>query len=631
MCGIAGILAFDGSTIREQEITALSGSLRHRGPDGVGSWFSRDKRVGLGHTRLSILDTSDRASQPMVSPTGRHVIVFNGEIYNFIEIAQSLKSKGYEFRTTSDTEVLLHAWDFWGQDMFHRLNGMWALAIFDSVSGETMLCRDRYGVKPLYYHAEAGRFIFASEVQAIDKLLERRLSPDSAYLEAFNSFDFSDRSYLEGVKALLPGFCMVVGPDGHVASRQWYWLAPVEVPSSLAEQAADLKELLIEACRLRLRSDVPVATCLSGGIDSGSLVALLNEVPPGESRFPGFNHRSFTAAFPGTDLDETDDARALAEMYGIEHDVEVIGSPGPDELELALQACDGPMPTMAFFSIWKLYRHIREQGISVTLDGIGPDEILGGYYLGHAALDGALHARRPLWFRDVYKTYSALAPSAPDWVWNDFKSVCLQQVNRVKKPIKKVLGKLGLRHESIVEGTNSTTPLPCWIPTQHPMRENPLALALWEQFFVTPLPFYLHQYDRASMASGVECRLPFMDYRVVEYLFSLPLESRIGGGYTKRVLREAVQGILPDTIRLNRHKTGFNSPFNHWLGGSLKEWALDISGSSSFIENPFFDGKVLSAQLRGVGVDSGKGLDERKFWSALHTAWWTEQRKSFTT
>jgi len=627
MCGIAGILSFAGSAVRQHEISTLTGLLRHRGPDAVGAWFSKDQRVGLGHTRLSILDASPEAGQPMVARSGRHVIVFNGEIYNFIEIAELLRAKGYVFRTQSDTEVLLHAWHCWGQDMFHRLNGMWALAIYDTVTGVTLLCRDRFGVKPLYYYHHARRFIFASEVQAIDRLLEHQLSPDADYLQALSRFEISDRSYLSGVKALQPGFCMVVSSDGQITSSQWYWLNSVEVPPSLAEQAVVLKELMIDACRLRLRSDVPVATCLSGGIDSGSLVALLNEVPAGEGRFPGFNHRSFTAAFPGTDLDETEAARALAQMYRLELDVEVIGNPSPDELELALSACDGPMPTMAFYSIWKLYRHIRQQGISVTLDGIGPDEILGGYYLGFDALNGAWHDKKPLWFYDLYKTYAAMYPAASAWVRRDLRSLCSLRAESIKRPIKNILTSIGLRHKETMRRASVSPALPKWVPEQHIMRQNPLALALWRQFFVAPLPFFLSQYDRCSMASGVECRLPFMDYRIVEYLFSLPLDSRIGDGYTKRVLREAVKGVLPDIIRLNRRKTGFNSPFSDWLRGPLREWVLDISGSSSFIQSSYFDGAALFAELCHAESDDRNTMDERRIWPALHLTWWLNHRK----
>jgi asparagine synthase (glutamine-hydrolysing) len=634
MCGIAGIIALDGTGVEPTAVTALTGFLRHRGPDALGAWLAENRRAGLGHARLSILDLRPEAGQPMVSPSGRHVIVFNGEIYNFVEIAELLRKKGYSFRTSTDTEVVIHAWDCWGAEMFPRFNGMWALAIHDTVTGETMLCRDRFGVKPLYYHASPKRLIFASEVQAIDRLLPGELSPDRDFLRGFLDYDVSvygsERTYLEEVKAVEPGFCLQIKPDGRIEARQWYWLAPREVPGTLAQQAEGLKQLTADACRLRLRSDVPVATCLSGGIDSGSIVALLSEMPAtGNDRFAPFSHRSFTAAFPGTELDETAAVRQLSASRRLDLDVKVMECPNAAELEKALHACDGPMPALAFYPIWKLYQHIRQKGIVVTLDGQGADEMLGGYYLGYDALRGAWQARRPWWFRDLYRTYRALDPKAIQWIRDDCASVL--QIGRAeldqacKRPLKKLLEAAGLYQARPSKLPRPAMPPP-WVPQDHPMRENAFALALWRQFFVKPLPFLLHQYDRCSMASGVECRMPLMDYRLVEYVFSLPLESRVGGGFTKRVLREAVGGVLPDSIRLNRQKTGFNAPFSNWLNKPLKDWVLDTSSSRSFLENPFFDGTGLSNSIRSALEHGGESLNEQRIWPALHLAWWMAQR-----
>lgn len=635
MCGIAGIIAFDGSSVERSAVSALTGHLRHRGPDGCGVWLADDRRSGLGHARLAILDLRQEAGQPMLNPGHRHVITFNGEIYNFVELAGLLRAKGYTFRTGSDTEVVLHAWDCWGTDMFSRFNGMWALAIHDTVTGETVLCRDRFGVKPLYYHATPQRLVFASEVQAIERVLPDEVSPDPAFLSGFLAYDVSvygsDLTYLKEVQPVAPGHYMVVERTGRVSTRQWYSLATCEVPQSFPEQAEALKALLLDACQLRLRSDVPVATCLSGGIDSGSIVALLSELPAGgETRFPGFSHRSFTAAFPGTELDETAAAKQLATIRRLDLDVKIMECPHAEELEDALQACDGPMPALAFYPIWKLYQHIRRQGITVTLDGQGADEMLGGYYLGEDALRGAWQQRRPWWFRDLYRTYGALHPNAPQWIRDDARTVFelgKAEIDQAcKRPLKRLLGSVGL-YQAKPSKFPRPPALPAWVSQAHPLRANALALALWRQFFVKPLPFQLHQYDHCSMASGVECRMPFMDYRLVEYVFSLPLQSRIGGGYTKRVLREAVRGILPDTIRLNRHKTGFNAPFSHWLRGPLQTWVLDTARSKAFIDNPFFDGPGLSASVcRGI-KDAGGDVDERQVWPALHLAWWMAHRR----
>jgi asparagine synthase (glutamine-hydrolysing) len=633
MCGIAGIVRFDGGGVECSEIHALTQYVNHRGPDAVGAWVSANGCIALGHARLSILDLRPEAGQPMVSSHGRHVIVFNGEIYNFVEIAGVLRGEGYTFRTGTDTEVILCAYDCWGLDMFPRFNGMWAMALADTATGQVVFSRDRFGIKPLYYHLTPQRLVFASEVQAIQRFLPGEVSPDPVFIARFLAYDVSaygdEATCLREVRAIQPGFHARVLPDGRMDSRQWYWLAPQHVPSRFEDQALGLRDLLTDACRLRLRSDLPVATCLSGGVDSGSIVSLLATMPKvADGRFAACSHRSFTAAFPGTELDETAAVRHLAEMKGLSLDVNVIECPSPGELERALQGCDGPMPAMAFFPIWQLYRRIKQQGISVTLDGQGADEMLGGYYLGYDALRGAWQVRRPWWFRDLYRTYGAIHPKASRWIRGDLSAAlrlgCAEVDQACKRPLKKLLRAMG-RYEPKPSKMPNILPPPPWVPQDHRLRENALALALWRQFFVNPLPFLLHQYDRCSMASGVECRMPFMDYRVVEYVFSLPLESRIGGGLTKRVLREAVRGFLPDSIRLNRHKTGFNAPFSNWLHGPLKEWVLDTSASRGFLDNPFFDGRGLASSIRKALESNGESLSEQRIWPALHLAWWMGQ------
>jgi asparagine synthase (glutamine-hydrolysing) len=626
MCGITGIIGLSSNRVSLDEIRDFTRHLRHRGPDGEGAWISTDATVGLGHARLSILDPSPEAAQPMEAHEGRHLIVFNGEIYNFLELAETLKERGYDFRTRCDTEVLLHGWDCWGTGLFARLNGMWAMAIHDTVSRETILCRDRYGVKPLYYCRSDDRILFASEVQAIDKMTRHSLSLDPRFFGDGGRLDLSEGSYLAGVPPLCPGHFLRVSPGGMGEQQQWYSLSPVEVPRSFPDQAEALKELIIDSCRLRLRSDVPVATCLSGGIDSGTIVGFLHSHSKAESRFPGFNHRSFTAAFPGSEIDESEAARSLAKKFHVQLDVKEIEAPDPDLLETALAACDGPMPTLSFYPIWSLYRHIRKQGIAVTLDGMGPDEMLGGYYIGHDALLGAWQMRSPLWFCDLYRTYRGLYRHGPEMIRNDLKSLLRRGGSRAKRAA------LAAMHPGATAQSPRRdfplTPPPSAVPADHPMAGNQLEMALWNQFFVSPLPYFLQQYDRCSMANGVECRTPFLDYRLVEYLFSLPLSSRIGHGYTKRVLRAAAKEVLPDPIRLNRRKAGFCAPYLQWLRGPLKEWAFDITASVAFLESDHFDGHRRSKEIRGVLSREDGSFDEIRIWFPLHLTWWVMQRQT---
>jgi asparagine synthase (glutamine-hydrolysing) len=627
MCGLAGIVAFRGQKISPRAIERITGAVSHRGPDGAGFWFSDDRTVSFGHRRLSILDLSSAGSQPMTTADGRFVMIYNGEIYNFLEIARELEQLGDRLRSASDTEVILLAFERWGSDMLKRFNGMWSLAIYDTVARELFLSRDRYGVKPMYYYADQECLVFASEVQAIERLIPDRVTPNAEFMSGLTRFDVSqyavENTYLNEVKALLPGFNLRVAHN-RLETEQWYRLEPVGVERGFTAQVEQFRELFVDACRIRLRSDVPVATCLSGGVDSGSIVSVLGREKASEApRFPPFSHRSFTAAFPETELDETADARLVAASANMTFDAQVVEMPTPDELETAMSFCDGPMPALAFYPIWKLYRHVRESGITVTLDGQGGDEMLGGYYLGVPALRGAWQTGNMLWMRDVAATYGGLNPHAPEWMRNDWQRFKRETVSRVdqavKRPVKKALAMISLYDKSRLRAQAPELP-PRWAGGVHARERNSLALALWRQFFVSPLPFLLYQYDRCSMASGVECRMPFMDYRLVEYVFSLPLSSKIGHGYTKRILREAMKGILPEKIRTNRTKTGFNAPFKQWFSGPLRTWLLDQSSSESFLQNSFFDGRKVRQALANPAASS-----ERESWGHVHVAWWLAQ------
>jgi asparagine synthase (glutamine-hydrolysing) len=622
MCGIAGFLGTAVNQVSPELLQRLTGLLSHRGPDGQDTWLSPCGRVGLGHTRLSILDLSAAAAQPMLSADNRYCIVFNGEIYNFVELAEELRQVGVVFRSRSDTEVLLEGFRHWQHRLWDRLNGMWAVAIHDCITGQTVLCRDRFGVKPLFFlqHADYP-LIFASEATAIDRLLNGTLAPDTQWLLQAGREDTDDRSCYSSVRSVRAGELLTVSQHGELQRRIWYRMQPVDCPPTFAGQAQRFRELLIDACQLRLRSDVPVATCLSGGLDSGSLVALLHKYASADPRFAGFNHRSFNAAFPGTQQDESAAAAQLATECGVLLDCHVVNCPSPEELETALLSCDGPMPCMAFYPIWKLYRYIRQQGVVVTLDGMGPDEYLGGYYIGEAALHGAWETGRVSWIRDICRTYAALYHHGPKQVAVDARVVLRTVLSRVKRRLlnRAPLPLPGSRYSvgAIGEQLEHSGHL-----------ENTLARCLFHQVTASPLPYLLHQYDRCSMANGVESRFPFMDYRLLEFAFSLPLQSRVGGGYTKRVLREAVAGALPDAIRLNKRKTGFNSPFSDWLKGPLRDWVGDLAASGAFRESAFFDGATLSRDILTGLTSQATVLREWDVWMPLHLTWWLRNKRT---
>lgn len=623
MCGIAGIIKFNGSSISTNEIDELTDSLAHRGPDGRGTWFNQNKNIALGHRRLSILDLSDAGHQPMISKDGFLTLVLNGEIFNFIEIKNELKDKGHIFISHTDTEVVLTAYKQWGLKMLDKFNGMWAMAIYNSKTHCLTLSRDRFGVKPLYYFYDENELVFASEVKSLYKHLGQRVSINDKTIEAILRFDHSyhgtDQTYLNEVKSLKAGSNLILD-NGKIELSQWYSLAKIKVPKTFDEQASVLKEILKDAIKIRLRSDVPVGTCLSGGIDSGAISSLINTFNANDDqRFSNFTHRSFCAGFPGLDLDETKDAERLANQLDIKLDIEIINPPSIILLEKAMRETDGPMPAFAFFPIWQLYGYIKKQNITVTLDGQGADEMLGGYYLGYEAMKGALELGDLFWLYDLKRTYGDIHPKAQQWASDHFNNVKEEKIRQIKQtlklPVKKLLALIGLyTFKSLkVADNNITNPS---------IKDNTFEEALYNQFFKTPLPFLLHQYDRASMANGIECRMPFMDYRVVEYIYSLPAQSKVGGGYTKRVLREALNGILPDETRLNKLKTGFNAPTTEWFKTDLNEWFVSQISSKSFIENPYFDGDKMSKEFLKMIESDKADIYKWKYWAYIHVNYW---------
>ena len=610
MCGIAGIVSLNAPVERER-IDRLTDALVHRGPDGRGTWLSDDFRVALGHRRLSILDVSDAGKQPMEDAEGRFVITYNGEIYNYIEIREELKTLGYVFRTGTDTEVILAAYRAWGSEMLVKFNGMWAFSVYDTLKRELFLSRDRFGVKPLYYYFDGRELIFASEVKAIHTASGIRHVLDKAVLKSIAAGSFTHhgtvKTYLKNVLSLPAGHSLI-WREGKVSIKQEYCLQKREIPEDLHGQALTLKNLLYDACKIRLRSDVKVATCLSGGVDSGSIVSVVEDISTKFSSVSNtYTHQGFCVSFPGMSSDESEAASALAREKRIELDIIPVEAPNPDELEFAMQRCDGPMHSLAFYPIARLYEHIKKAGVTVTLDGQGPDEMLGGYNPVRAALNASLDRRDLKWLIDVYRTYAAQGEA----IYFSSKEFALKNLVAVFTLdfAKRLAGKryMSSKYKLPSEFQNADS----------------LERSLFEQFFFTPLPGILHQYDRCSMAGSVECRMPFMDYRVVEFIFSLPSTSKVGGGFTKRVLREAVKEVLPDYIRLNKKKLGFNAPLVDWFQGPLRQWMLYEMSRKEFLNSSFFDGKRIRSDFM-VFMNSSKPRwkDAWKFWPPVHVMWW---------
>lgn len=609
MCGIAGVFSMSPSDRSEQVLKVMVKAVEHRGPDGLGIYISPNRQCYLGHTRLSILDLSEGGHQPMIGRNERYVVTYNGEIYNYLEVKRELEMRGHSFQSNSDTEVLLAAFLEWGADCLAKFNGMWAFVVYDTRENSIFAARDRYGVKPLYYHFDQGQLLISSEVQAIHKALgsSHPLNDSVIRMTASGSFDShgSDLTYLSKVYALPAGHFLKLGSKstGPQISR-WYNLVSVQIPKTYRQQVEALRELIFDSCRLRMRSDVEVATCLSGGIDSGSITAVITELAKGNAK-ASYQHQAFCASFPNTPLDELKEARSLADKLGVKLHVLEVVPPTVEQLEASLESCDGPMHALAFYPIWSLYKFIKERGISVTLDGQGPDEMLGGY----RPLAEGLRAARELgdwpWYFDLYRTYGNMGETS------QFSS---------KRFAREILAKDFLRGESAknlraqLVGSNFT---------------NSLDKSLHHQFFQSPLPGILQQYDRCSMSSGVECRMPFMDYRIVEFIFSLDPRAKVGHSFTKRILRDSMRGVVPSATLDNRRKIGFNAPIVDWFQGGLRNWMLDITRSKEFNESSYFDGAAMSKEFSTFVDKPDAGWNEAwKFWPAVHLTYWLAKNKS---
>lgn len=582
MCGIAG---FAGKGSRG-DLERMVGALSHRGPDDCGFWIDSSKGVHLGHARLSILDLAG-GHQPMVSSDERRVIVFNGEIYNFDTLRRELEDAGRVFQTShSDTEVLLEAYAMWGVEMLGRLNGMWAFALYDRVSGELFLARDRFGKKPLYYYSENGLFAFASELKALRAHPGVPGELDFAALRKYYGYGYipAPLTIYRGVKKLPSGCWMRITPGGapEVGEYWSYRIEPDRAGMSGPEEAAEkLGELLRGAVRRRLVADVPVGVFLSGGIDSSTVTALAareGRVQPVKSFSIGFTEASF---------DESAYARLATKRLNTDHHEEILSIDAARSiLPLIVEKLDEPMGDSSLLPTWLVSR-LASRHVKVVLGGDGADELFAGYDPFHAI--GLARFYQKIVPRPVHKAISFLAARLPVSHRNmsfDFR-------------LKRTLRGLGyppslwcpvwmapLASEEMEEVFSA----PC-----DPEEVFSEAIAWWdgcasENLIDRVMEFYVRFYlqddiltkvDRASMMHGLEARSPFLDIEVVEFVRRLPAEWKYHRGRTKYVLKLVSEKLLPREI-IERSKKGFGVPIGAWFkSGALALEDTPIPGMNT--------------------------------------------------
>jgi asparagine synthase (glutamine-hydrolysing) len=596
MCGIAGIVGPGGPPLGALEMMAAA--MVHRGPDGEGIW--RDEDLGFAFRRLAIIDLDERSNQPL--HCGSLHLVFNGEIYNYIELRGELEGLGHHFETEGDGEVLLHAWAAWGEGALDRLNGMFAFAIWDDERRRLTLAVDPFAEKPLFYRARAGRLLFASDVRALKALDPAIGAADEEAIRAFvalGAMPALPRTFFADIQRLPPAH-LARWERGRLSLRRYWRPQPVPVPSDPALAAERLRELLSDSVRLRLRSDVPVGTSLSGGVDSSAIVGLC-------SRLAGEHVRhAFTASFPGFERDEWRYAQAVARAAEVteHHQVCPQAEDLLEDLELLVRDQQEPFAGTSIYAQWRVMRAAREAGVIVLLDGQGGDELFGGY----SGIAGwALRSAGPR---------AALSALVED------RSVAgdLAIAYAVGRAPRALVRCHRLRHASpyvprgiawVQAGVDRLPP--DWKHTGSPLRRELLV-----QAFRTSLPNLCRYGDHNSMAHSVEMRMPFLDRRVADYAFSLPPSLVFQGGVTKRTLRAAVRGVVPDEVLDRREKVGYETPERAWFEHSasrarIAQIVLDPSVRAS--------GRYDMAALER-DVTAGRWSDAGALWRVVNVELW---------
>jgi asparagine synthase (glutamine-hydrolysing) len=610
MCGIVGIVAANGS-VEPPVLQRMNDLLAHRGPDGEGFLFASGcweqlrysllrraddapgnvpVRVGLGHRRLAILDLSDRGLQPMCTPDGKTWIVFNGEIYNHAEIRSLLRAEGYEFTTTTDTEVLLHAYARWGVDCLGRLDGMFAFAVWDDANKRLFCARDRLGIKPFYYARPDGNFIFASEIKALlgHPRCEREASDQAVVgFLVHGNCDYAERTLFRGIQALPAAHSLTVDAATGDTSIRRYWQLDPRMRREQNDEAhiAQVREAVIGSVRTHLVSDVRAGSCLSGGLDSSSLVGAIGKVrreEPEAAAAIGERLYTFTSCYEQKAFDEREYALQVARSVDAKAHLVF---PSPDDFwsnfERIAWHQDMPFGALSFYAQWSVMRAAKEGGVKVLIDGQGGDEVFGGYAkFRYAYLASLLRAGR---IGTATQEVTGMLRQGDRYVLdirNGFRYLpaWIRRMLHLDSALQRILAESW--NQALAE--NSTPANRWWqnaLGNGHDSDLTMMQRIQIDDIVVDTLPQLLRMEDRSSMAFSLEARVPLLDHNVVQLGVSLPDHLKINRGWSKFAVRQAMTGLVPDAVRLRKSKLGFAAPDRAWLSRDLRSAIADLLGT----------------------------------------------------
>ncbi len=615
MCGIAG--TFNFRSRERADLAALhrmAETVAHRGPDAHG--FYLDGPAGLTHRRLAILDLSEQGRQPMHTPDGRFVMVFNGEIYNYVELRDELRRKGHRFHTQTDSEVLLALYATEGAASLSRLQGMFAFAIWDTQQHELFLARDRIGIKPLYYTETPGGIVFGSEAKALFEYPGVRREVDRDQIDTFMTFGYvpGEATMFRGVRKLLPGHALLVTADGMTCREYWDVRYAPDRSRSAEDTAAELRGLLLDVTRVHLRSDVPVGVFLSGGLDSSAVVSLLSE-----AGIRGI--KTFSVAYrDGEAFDESRYATLVSQAFGTEHHVLYVDpAQFQDFIPGYVWHMDEPVTEAAALSLYFVSRELR-QHVTVALSGEGADELFAGYDIYRYMLWLERYRRAPSLLR------SAIAEPIVSMVRHPKIRKYLAMARRplterylgvgVSQPWQRTgLYAPGMR--DALRPADNGDPLRAYY--ERSAGQDTLSRMLYLDLKTWLVDDLLIKADKMTMANGVELRVPFLDHRVVEFAATVPSNLKLRGGGVKWILKKAMASRLPNEI-LTRRKVGFPTPLERMFRRPLAGYLQELLLSPRAIGRGYFDPREVK-RLADEHI-SGAADHHRVLWQLVVLEEW---------
>ena len=573
---------------------AVAGSVRRSVGDAPGRF-----RLGFGHRRLAVVDLTPLGRQPMGTEDGLLWITYNGEVYNAAELRRELGAQGHRFRSTTDTEVVLEAYRRWGRSCLDRFNGMFAFAVWDGRDRSLFCARDRFGMKPFYYRLAEDRLLFASEIKAILQALPDRPCPNERILYDYLTVgrqDHTTDTFFDGVQQLAPGEWLLVregpGRRGFSVERQRWWCLPVDSERvNLPEAAARTRELLEDSVRLELRADVPVGSCLSGGLDSSSLVCLMRRALPADVPIT-----TVSSCHEDPRFDERPYVHAVLSATGAgNHQVFTDGAALFAELPTIIWHQDEPFAGTSILAQWAVMKAASRVGLKALLDGQGADELLFGYpYFHGARLADLIKGGRWLAaFRDQAawrREHGSLPPAALATLVAGLLPPV--SVRTLRRWMVRDRDWLAPSFDRAWRGGTTNG------PPEREVADRSVVKSRMERAVTEDLPALLHYEDRNAMAFSVEARLPFLDHRLVEWLAGQPADCKLRQGVTKVVLREAMAGILPETVRLRSDKMGFVTPEDRWLRVELRPQVEAMLDSDRVRSRPYWRQTVLKDWYR---------------------------------